>query len=45
MTARFKKQVDDEYTELLSDCANVLLMLKRPEQPLTAQRPSASARW
>lgn len=37
MTARFKKQVDDEYTELLSDCANVLLMLKRPEQPLTAQ--------
>lgn len=37
MTARFKKQVDDEYTELLADCANVLLLLKRPEQPLTAQ--------
>ena len=37
MTARFKKQVDDEYTELLADCANVLLMLKRPNQPLTAE--------
>ena len=30
MTARFKKQVDDEYTELLADCAITALETRNP---------------
>lgn len=37
MTARFKKQVEDEYKALLGDCANALRELRRAERAITPQ--------
>ncbi|WP_066455272.1 Chromate resistance protein ChrB [Anaerotruncus rubiinfantis] len=37
MTARFKKQIEDEYRELLSDCANALREIRKPENPISQQ--------
>ena len=35
MAGRFKRQVEEEYTQLISDCADVLRMLKNPGQMLS----------
>lgn len=37
MTARFKKQIEDEYKELLSDCTNALRELALPGQAISQQ--------
>lgn len=37
MTARFHKQAQDEYSELLSDCAAAVLRLKKLGQPPTTR--------
>lgn len=37
MAARFKKQLEDEYKELLEDCANALRQIRIPGQTVTHQ--------
>ncbi|MEM1485158.1 Chromate resistance protein ChrB [Oscillospiraceae bacterium PP1C4] len=37
MTARFQKQIEDEYNELLSDCIGALRELRKQKDPVTQQ--------